>query len=173
MFHQTWAFKAAKRVGANVFVGAITTSFMGALCVATAGALLGWILDLRSTPATWDGGFLGPGLFLGLYLGAWSGITGAIVGGVAALAARPGATSAPLIVIKRVAFGQVLGTLIALSFYLIFACAIAQFNGESFVGTVEDHLELAIYGVPITMNCGAIAGALWKRAEAPTMLAVK
>ena len=162
-FKHSWAAMAAQRIGANIIVGAITTAIGGALCVGAAGALLGWILDIRSTPATWDGGFMGPGLFIGLTLGAWSGIIGAIVGAVAASNARPACAFAPLALVKRVALGQLLGTLAALSSYLVLALAIAQFNGDPFVGTVEDNLELAIYGVPLLMNCGAIAGALWKR----------
>ena len=162
-FHQNWAAKAARSIAANLVVGAIITAIVGALCVGAAGALLGGIMDIRSTPASWDGGFLGPGLFLGLYLGAWSGILGAMFGGVAALTARADARFASLAILKRVALGQLLGTLAALSSYLIFALAIAQLNAQPFVGTVEDNLELAIFGVPILMNCGAIAGALWQR----------
>ena len=160
---QSWIAKFAGRVLANALLGGIFVAITGALCVATSGALFGWILDIRSTPATWDGGFMGPGLFLGLSLGAWSGILGALVGGVAASKARPGALLAPLSVLKRVALGQLLGTLAALSSYLIFALAVAQLNAQPFVGTVEDNLELAIFGVPILMNCGAIVGALWQR----------
>ena len=171
-FSQNWVFGAAKRIGANVIIGAILTAIVGAGCVGAAGALLGAILDIRSTPATWDGGFLGLGLFLGFYLGAWSGIFGALVGGVAASSAPTNRTFAPLAIFKRVALGQLLGTLAALSSYLILALAIAQFNGDPFVGTVEDNLELAIYAVPVLMNCGAIAGALWKRADATNALAV-
>ena len=152
----------------NAIVGGVVIAITGALCVATSGALFGWMMDIRSTPAIWDGGFMGSGLFLGLYLGAWSGFVGLIVGGVAASKARPGALLAPLSILKSVALGQLLGTLAALSSYLIFALAIAQIKGNSFTGTVEDNLELAIYGVPITMVCGAIAGALWKRADGAT-----
>ena len=160
---QHWVLKVFGRVLTNAIVSGVVIAIIGALCVATAGALLGWILDIRSTPAIWDGGFFGAGLFLGLCLGAWSGILGALVGGVAASKARPGALLAPLSVLKRVALGQLLGTLAALSSYLIFALAVAQLNAQPFVGTVEDNLDLAICGVPVLMNCGAIAGALWKR----------
>ena len=65
-------------------------------------------------------------------------------------------------VIKRVALGQLLGTVGAISSYLVLAWAIARFNGAPFLGTVEDNLDLAILAAPITMICGAIAGALWK-----------
>lgn len=171
-FNQPWAAKAAKRIGANIVVGALLTAIVGALCVATAGALLGWILDIRSTPPSWDSGFLGPGLFIGLFLGAWSGVLGALLGAVAACAARPGALFAPLAILKRVALGQLLGTLGALSSYLFYALIIAQTQNQSFVGSVEDNLILALIGVPITMNCGAIAGALWKRTNPTTALAV-
>ena len=106
---------------------------------------------------------MGPGLFIGLTLGAWSGLFGALVGGVAASNARPGALLAPLAIIKRVALGQLLGTLAALSSYLILALAIAQLNAQPFIGSVEGGLVVALIGVPVLMNCGAIAGALWKR----------
>ena len=172
-FKYPWAALAAKRIGAGIIVGAITTAIVGALCVGAAGALLGAILDIRSTPATWDGGFMGPGLFLGLHLGAWSGIWGAIVGGVAAFGARPGALLAPLSILKRVALGQLLATLGALSFYLILALVIAHVNGRTFVAAVEENLVLAIFGGPILMNCGAIVGALFKRADTTMMLAAE
>lgn len=172
LFKQPWAAIAAKRIGAGIVVSAILTGIIGALCVATAGALLGWILDIRSTPPSWDSGFLGPGLFIGLFLGAWSGVLGALFGGVAAFTARPVHIFAPLEVIKRVALGQLLGTLGALSSYLFYALILTQTQGQSFVETVEDNLILALVGVPILMNCGAIAGALWKRADAPTAMAV-
>lgn len=171
-FHQPWAAKAAMRIGANIIVGAMLTAIVGALCVGAAGALLGGIVDIRSTPSSRDDGFLAIGLCFGLFLGTWSGILGAVIGGVAALTARPGRLFAPLTIIKRVALGQLFRTLGALSSYLVFALVMAQLNAQPFIWAVEESLFWALIGVPILMNCGAIAGALWKRANAPIKLAV-
>lgn len=169
--NNNWLGRAVLRAGVNLIVGGIITAIVGALCVGTAGGFLGYLLDLRGTPATWDGGFIVLGFIIGAAWGAWSGIVGAIIFGVAASKAKPGRFFAPLALIKRVALGQLLGTLGALSSYLVFALAVAQFNGDPFIGTVEDHLELAMFGAPITMVCGAIAGALWKRAGATMAMA--
>ncbi len=166
---QHWFFRVFGRVLTGALFGGVVTAITGALCVATAGALLGWMMDLRSTPPSWDNGFILPGAFAGVYLGVWSGLIGAIVGAVAALgdnSTRPLATLRALL--SRVALGQLLATLGAVSSYLLLALVIAQIKGDPFTGTVEDNLELAIYGVPITMVCGAIAGALWKRADGAT-----
>ena len=165
--YQHWIFRVLGRVLTNAIVGGVVAAIAGALCVATAGAFFGWIMDLRSTPPSWDSGFLFPGAWVGARLGVWSGFIGAIVGGVAALGDN---STRPLeklrALLNRVALGQLLATLGAVSSYLLLALVIAQIKGDPFTGTVEDNLELAIYGVPVSMVCGAIAGALWKRADA-------
>ena len=166
---QHWILRVFGRVLTNAIVGGVIIAIIGALCVATAGAFFGWMMDIRSTPPAWNMGFMGPGAFLGAFLGAWSGFVGALAGAVAALgdnSTRPLATLRALL--NRVALGQLLATLGAVSSYLLLALAIAQIKGDPFIGTVEDNLELAIYGAPITMICGAIAGALWKRADGAT-----
>ena len=161
---QNWVAKFAGRVLISAFLGGLFTALIGALSVATAGALFGWILDLRSTPPVWDSGFLFPGAWIGAYLGSYSGIVGFIAAAVAALASKPETSIVPARVLRRnLALGQLLGTFGAVSSYLLFAFAVAQFNGDSFVGTVENHLDVALYGVPALMICGAIMGALWKR----------
>ena len=164
-FHHPWAAKAAKRIGANLVVGALLTALMGALCVGAAGAVIGGIMDIRSTPPAWSLGFSAAGASLGMTLGSWSGILGAVIFGIAALTAHPGRFFAPIIAIKRVALGQFLGTLGALSTYLLAAMFIAQTRGQLFVATVEDNAVIILIGAPLMMLCGAIAGALWKRAD--------
>lgn len=161
--NNNWLGRAVLRTGINLIVGALLTAIVGALCVGAAGAFLGYLLDLRSTPATWDGGFIVLGFIIGAAWGAWSGIVGALIFGIAASGAKPGRFFAPLALIKRVALGQTVGTLCALSSYLVFALAVAQFNGDPFIGTVEDNFELVMFGAPISMICGAIAGAILGR----------
>lgn len=159
----SWAPKFAFRFGANVIVGALLTSIIGALCVGAAGALFGWMLDLRSTPPSWDSGFLFPAVWLGAYLGSYSGIVGASAA-VAASGAKPDSSiMPPRALLRNIALGQLFGTACAVSSYLLFAFCVAQFNGEPFVATVEDHLDLIIWGAPTLAICGSIAGALWKR----------
>ena len=170
-FSQPWAARAAQRIGANIVVGAIVTAIVGALCVATAGALFGWMLDIRSTPPSWDSGFLFPGAWLGAYLGSFSGIVGALAAAVAALGGKPDdSVGPPRALLRNLAMGQLFGTLGAVSSYLLFAFGVAQWNGDPFIGTVEDNLELIIWGAPALMISGAILGALWKRADATTTL---
>ncbi len=154
---------------ASAFIGGFFTAITGALCVATAGALFGWMLDIRSTPPSWDGGFLFPGAWLGATLGSYSGFVGLFAGGVAALGGGPKGSIVPSrALLRNIALGQILGTVSAVSSYLLFALCVAQFNGNSFIGTVEDNLELAIYGVPVSMVCGAIMGAISGRANGAT-----
>ena len=164
LLSRNWVAKFAGRVLAGAFLGGLFVAIVGALSVATAGALFGWMLDLRSTPPGGESGFLWPGAWLGAYLGSFGGFVGLFAGAVAALGGKPDTSVLPpRDLLRNIALGQLAGTLGAVSSYLIFALAVAQFNGEPFVGTVEDHLELIIYGAPILMICGAIAGALWKR----------
>ena len=161
---QHWIFRVFERVLTNAILGGVVAAVTGALCVATAGAFFGWMMDIRSTPPSWDSGFLFPGAWVGARLGVWSGLIGALAGAVAAWgdnSTRPMATLRALL--NRVALGQLLATLGAVSSYLLLALVIAQLNAQPFIDTVEDNLELAIIGVPITMICGAIAGAIWKR----------
>ncbi len=160
---QSWIAKFVGRVLASAFIGGFFVAIMGALSVATAGALFGFILDIRSTPPRWDSGFLFPGAWLGANLGSYSGFVGALAGAVAAFDGKPESSIVPSrALLRNLALGQLFGMLGAVSSYLLFAFVIAQFSGAPLVGTVEDNLELAIYGVPILMICGAIAGALWK-----------
>ncbi len=163
---QNWFAKFAGRVAANALIGGLLTALVGALCGGATSALLCYLLSLRGAPAAWDDGMtelIALQFIIGACLGAWSGIAGAFIFGATAATSGPGRLLAPLALVKRVALGQLLGALAALSSYLTFAWALAQFNAWPFLGTVEDNLELAIWGVPVTMIFGAIAGALWKR----------
>lgn len=122
------------------------------------------ILGISSTPPYWGSGFLFPGAWLGATLGSYSGFVGALAGAVAAFDGKPESSiMPPRALLRNIVLGQLFGTLSAVSSYLLFALAIAHLNGDPFVGTVEDNLELAIYGVPVLMICGAIVGALCKR----------
>ncbi len=169
LINEHWAAKIAGRVMANAIVGSVIVALIGALCVGAAGALMGWLLDIRSTPPSWDSGFLFPGAWLGAYLGSYSGLVGAVAAGVAAFDFK-----VPLrALLSRIALGQLLGTLGAVSSYLLLALAIAWTQSQPFTGTVEDNLELIIWGAPAAMIGGAIAGALWKRADATVMMVAK
>ena len=161
---QSWIAKFAGRILASALIGGFFAAITGALCVGAAGALFGWILDIRSTPPVWDSGFLFPGAWLGATLGSYSGFVGLIAGAVAAFGGKPKTSIAPpRALLRNIALGQIFGTIGAISSYLLIALAVVQFNGAPFVGTVEDNLELVICGAPIMAFCGAIAGALWKR----------
>ncbi len=171
--NQHWFTRVAGRVLSSAIIGGVVSAIVGALCVGAAGALFGWLLDIRSTPASWDSGFLFPGAWVGMSLGAWSGFVGLIAAGLVAFDMPSRHSFAPLrALLGRVAIGQLLGTLGAISSYLLLAWAIAQTQGQPFVGTVEDNLDLIIWAAPAAMIGGAIAGALWKRTNAMESLVV-
>ena len=126
-----------------------------------AGAAIGVILDVASTPATWNGGFMMPGAFVGMSLGAWSGILGVIIFGVSAAKAGPGRCIREFTALcARVSLGQFAGTLAALTCYLAMALVISQIKTQPFIGTVEDNADWIVWGAPALMMCGALAGAL-------------
>ena len=161
---QSWIAKVAGRVVASALIGGFVIAITGALCIATAGALFGWILDIRSTPPRFDVGFLFPGAWLGATLGSYSGFVGFMAGAVAAWRGKPDTSIVPpLALLRNIALGQLFGTVSAVSSYLVFALSVAQLNTQSFVGTVEDNLELIIWGAPILAIFGAIAGAMSRR----------
>lgn len=165
LLSRNWVAKFAGRVLVSALIGGFFTAIVGALCGATAGALFGWILDIRSTPPSWDGEFLLPGAWLVAYLGSFSGFVGLFAGAVAAFDGKPASSIVPRALLRNLALGQLFGTGGAVSSYLLFAVAVAvaQFSGDPFVGIVEDNLELVIWGAPILMICGAVAGAIFRR----------
>ena len=161
-----WLARAAMRLGAHLVCGGVTSALVGALCVGATGALLGWIMDIDSTPPSWDSGYLFPGAWLGAYLGCGGGIVGAFAAGAVAFDERARHSLAPLrATLMRVALGQSAGTLGALSCYFLLVMWLVFRRAQPFVGTVEDNLDLIIPGAPCAMICGAIAGALWKKSE--------
>ena len=97
-------------------------------------------------------------------LGAWGGIVGIVAFAMAAWGAAPDRLPLSLrALMARMAMGQLFGTVGAVSSYLLFVYAIAQLRAQPFLGTVEDNLDLIIWGAPTSMLCGAIAGAVFKR----------
>ena len=162
--HHNWLARAALRIGAHLVLGAASAAIVGALCIGAAGALIGGIMDIRSTPPSWSNGFGFVGAWLGLYLGAFGGLVGALSASVVAFDSKSRTSFAPLrAMLARVALGQLLGTVGALSCYFVWVLFLMQTRLQPFVGTVEDNVEFILWGAPLTMICGAIAGALWKR----------
>ena len=162
----SWLARAATRLSAHLVCGALVSAIVGALCIGAMGALLGWIMDIDSTPPSWDSGYLFPGAWLGAYLGCFGGIIGAVAAGAVAFDERARHSWAPLrATLMRVALGQIAGTIGALSCYFLLVMVLVFRRAQPFVGTVEDNLDLMIWGAPMLMICGAIAGTISRRAS--------
>ena len=163
---KSWAWFLAKRVAVHVIAGALATALVGALCVGAAGAVTGWILDLRSTPATWDDGFTLVGALLGLTWGAYSGVVGAIICGWAGLTAPPSRSLWPArALLRHPILGQVAGTGLASATFFAWELVQAQLTGPAFGRGVERDVGWILFGAPALMLCGAIAGALIRPAK--------
>ena len=155
----------AIRVLANALIGGIAVAFVGAFCVGLAGGFVGTALDY--------GGFLGAqgetgfgflGAFAGAEMGALSGIIGAVLFALATVRATPGQILAPLkALIGRVTLGQIFGTSGAFTSFMAFELVKTLINHQGLASNIFDDLVWILYGAPILMICGAIAGALSKR----------
>ncbi len=159
-----WMTILAGRVLANALVGGITFAFVGALCVGLAGGIIGIALDGWSrtfSPAAGYGFF---GAFIGAKVGAFDGIVGVFLFAIATIRAKPGRLLKPFsALIGRVITGQITGTMGALTSFMIFEFVKTLIISRGFSQNVFDDLLWILFGTPILMICGAIAGALTKR----------
>ena len=162
-----WTAALAARVMGNALAGGVLVGIVGAISLRAAGYVLARLFIVLYQPFSGqnliDATLLtstGAGLFGG-------GLAGAIIFGIAAFKAAPGRFSEPLrAIIGRVVLGQIVGTVGALSFF--FAVGLAMFRFPTLRQSLIDYgdWEWIQYGAPILMICGAIAGALSKRAPA-------
>lgn len=163
-----WQWFLLRRIVSHFVLGALCAAIVGALCIGTAGGLCGWILDLRSQPASWDDGFTVVGALLGATLGSYSGVVGAFFGLWSGIAAPPSrSVLPPRALLQSLALGQIAGTLVACSTFFLWEVFQAQNTGLSFGRTVEQDIVLILWGAPALMICGAIVGALFRPAGSP------
>ena len=158
-----WMARVAARVLANALAGGVLFALLGALCIGSGGWLTGAIIDFSGV--TGEGPvYARQGAQMGVYLGVVSGVVGVLVFGIAALKAAPGELFAPLRALGgRVALGQVLGTLGAATFFFLFEAVQSHLQSQPFGFKVFGGAILIMFGAPVLMICGAIAGALSKR----------
>ena len=156
-----WVAHLAGRIVANAVVGAIAAAIVGAGCVASAGFGIGLGWSYNTGEAAFVGGYIGA------MLGAASGaLIGFLIYGIAAARAAPGETFMPLCAIfKGVSLGQVAGTLSAATAFWAFEFVRALVFNQSWSEGAGADLFSVMFGTPALMMCGAIAGALWKRAS--------
>ncbi len=157
-----WAGKLAGRVLCNALAGGVLVAIVGAFCLGIAGASAFAVLDFLVYGKVMGG--MQHGFRLSSFGSAIGFVLGLLIFGIAAVKTPPGRLFAPLQrFVGRVALGQLLGTLGALSFFAVLVVAKAQLQNQSLAKTVSADLIFIAFGVPITMICGAIAGALSKR----------
>ena len=157
-----WAAKWVARVGWNALAGGALVGIVGAFCIGAAGALVGAVYARHMGATFLDGARVGG--YVGVILGAMCGVIGVLIFGVAAFRSAPGRLFAPFLQLRgRVALGQFLGTVDALSFFFAVEWAKSQLQNQSFGQGIAEDLKWIQWGAPALMVCGAIAGALSKR----------
>ena len=162
-----WKAALVRRVVLNSFAGGLLTAIVGALCGLGATAMVSW-LDNGANAALKMPSDLNLGsIMMSSLIGGYSwigGLNGALIFIVATVRAKPSQTFAPLqSLIGRVMLGQIVGTIGFCSLFLSVEAARAAIARQSFFPLAMEDMLWLIFGVPILMICGAIAGALSKR----------
>ena len=139
----------------NAIVGGVAFAIVGSFC----GALTGFTLGLVSK-GSFDSAFgIAAG---GAIVGIACGILSVPAHGIYALFAPPDEFLQPCFdLIPRLAFGQLWGTVIAITGF--FAFESVSSNGVNFVKAVEKNSILMVLFAPSLMIFGAIAAAVLKR----------
>lgn len=144
------------RVAVHVLVGGMAAALGGAFCIAVAGALTGWILGGV------DG--MGIGFVVGLGFGSGGGgLAGALIHAINGFCSAPGRSLVPRRrFLVSIGIGQILGTLGICSGFFGVAGLVARLwpRGGTFTNLVGGHIVWIMYGAPVIMICGEIAGAL-------------
>lgn len=142
---------------ANAIVGGVAFAVVGAFC----GALTGFSLDIASNGAL-NGAF--DLAAYGAIVGVACGILSVPVHGFYALFAPPDEFLQPCFdLIPRLAFGQLWGTIIALTGFFALELVSSQTHTISFALKVREDGLLIILFAPALMILGAIAAAIFKR----------
>ena len=145
------------RVGANAFAGGLAFAVVGAFC----GGLTGFVMGVVSD------GSLGGGFgiaFYGALAGVACGFVGILVHLIAALNAPPGDFWEPFFdLTPRVAWGQLWGTIFAITAFYGFELVRSQIHPQNFATAARGDGSFLILFAPAMMTCGAIAAAIFKR----------
>lgn len=161
MKEHRWITKLAARVILNGLAGGALFAVVGAFCIGLAGGIVGTVLDYFSVAG---GGNAFIGAYIGFGLGALSGVCGVIIFGIAAFKIPSHRGLAPLrFLAARVIVGQVVGTIGAVTFFLFVETAKTRALGQPLSQGISEDLLWILFGAPILMICGAIAGALSQR----------
>ena len=92
------------------------------------------------------------------------GVAGIFIYFIAAIFVEQGKFWEPfLTLITRVTFGQLGGTLLAVTIFLTFELLRSRFNTFEFSNKVSNDVMIPFVAAPILMILGAIAGAIFKR----------
>ena len=154
-----WAW----RVLANALVGGFAVAIVGALCSGAAGSFLTFIISLV-TGEFGIGMIFGKLTVFGATLGLVSGVIGIFIFAIAAWSAAVGPLLMPFCELKqRVFLGQLLGTLLASASFFVFEFLKSNLQNVAFADELKNEGHYLLLGAPISMICGAIAGALTKR----------
>ena len=145
------------RVLANSLAGGLAFAIVGAFC----GGLTGFVMGLISDGSL-SGGF---GIaFYGALAGIACGFVGILVHLIAALTAPPDDFWQPFFdLTPRVAWGQLWGTVVAITAFYGFELVSSQIHRQNFVTTARGDGSFLILFAPAMMIFGAIAAAVLKR----------
>lgn len=132
-----WLF----RVIANALAGGLMFAFVGAFC----GLIVGFMTGLG---------------YLGSIVGAACGVVGVFIYLIGAASAAPGNFWRPFLELTpRVAFGQMGGTIIAITSFFAYEFVVSRFRYADFLTIVGEDMIFFCLFAPALMICGAI----WKR----------
>ena len=165
-----WRFVLLRRIVANAVVGGLGLIFPTMIGGVIAGATWDWLshaadLALNIPPASGSPPHLGA-YFIGFNGGISLGfLIGLILFAVSAARTPPGRTFETLrALLVRVAVGIIAGAIGFCSLFLALEWAVSALTGKGFYVQAVSDSGLLFWGTIALMICGAIAGALAKRA---------
>ena len=145
------------RTLANALAGGLAFAVVGLFC----GGGAGFIFGITSNGSLSDGYGIA---FYGVIVGIICGVAGILIHFVGAACSRPDPFWQPFFdLTARVTWGQLCGTVLAITSFLIFEFIDARVKRASFGTTLREDAIFFCFFAPALMICGAIAGALWKR----------
>ena len=161
-----WQFVLVGRVLANALFGGVLAATVGTIGLGASGASQDWLGNSvfpfpANSPGRYD--LFNVSVLFGISVGL---ILGALIFGIAAGKSAPGRLFAPLKELAwRVSLGQLVGIAGAASSFYAFEAVKATLNNESFAYSASLDMAGLLFGAPVLMICGAIAGALSKRPD--------
>lgn len=163
-----WKAALLKSVVLNSFAGALLAAIVGAFCGLAVTQIIVWLDEGASValkmPTDLNLGLIIRSSMIGGFA-LLAGLLSALIFIVVTVRAQPGQTFAPLqSLVGRVLLGQIVGTIGFCSLFLSVEFARSIGANPPFYTLAMDDLLWLLFGAPVLMLCGAIAGALSKRA---------